>query len=396
MHHHGGDIYRHQHVTDFSANMNFRGMPESVQTAAQEAVLSCGNYPDPSCSALREAIARREGAAPRQVICGNGAAELIFSLALAKKPRRALILAPTFYEYEQALRVAGCETERHYLKESEQFVLKEDILERICPGMDVVFLCNPNNPTGELISPRLLSQILAQCICCRTLLVVDECFLDFVEDSERFSMKQYLGDCRSLFVLKAFTKLYAMAGLRLGYGLCSDETLLHDMQNVRQPWSVSIPAQQAGIAAAAEVEFAEESRRLIGAEREFLRRELMRLGYPVVGSKANYLFFKGPVWLFEACLQAGFLIRDCGNYEGLVPGWYRIAVRSREENLALLQVLEREGAAFQAAKEGAVPGHSAKKSGEERSESDGKGNYGAGNDVQCGEEPAGGRAVPDF
>ncbi len=353
MHHHGGDIYRHQHVTDFSANMNFRGMPESVKKAAQEAVPLCGNYPDPSCHALREAIAEREGTTARQVICGNGAAELIFSLALAKKPRRALLLAPTFYEYEQALRVVDCAIERYYLKESEQFALKEDILERICPGVDVLFLCNPNNPTGALISPRLLSQILAQCICCRTLLVVDECFLDFVEEQAACSMKQYLPDCRGLFVLKAFTKLYAMAGLRLGYGLCSDETLLANMQKVRQPWSVSIPAQQAGIAAAAEVEFAEESRRLIGAEREFMRRELMRLGYPVKGSRANYLFFKGPVWLFEACLRAGFLIRDCGNYEGLVPGWYRIAVRGREENQALLKVLKREGTAFQAAKEGA-------------------------------------------
>lgn len=341
MHKHGGDIYSHKDVIDFSANINFRGMPEKVQKAAKAAVDSCGNYPDTECRALREAIAEREQVSAEQIICGNGAADLIFSLVLAKRPRKALLLAPTFYEYEQALQNVECEIEKYYLKESNGFQVQEDFLSHLTPETDMVFFCNPNNPTGVLTEPEFLEQVLSRCECCDTLLVMDECFNDFLEDPKHYSMKKCLSRTKQLFILKAFTKMYAMAGLRLGYGMCSDQELLGKMNRNRQPWSVSLPAQMAGIAAAGEQEFAAKSAAEIKGEREFLKQELEKAGYPVIGSMANYIFFQGSQNLYECCLAKGFLIRDCSNYEGLAPGWYRIAVKGHREDQLLLEALKR-------------------------------------------------------
>lgn len=348
MHKHGGDIYTHADVLDFSANINFRGMPASVRRAAIEAVDSCRNYPDPECRKLRAAIAVREqetkGADKMQitadhVICGNGAADLIFALVRAVKPRQALLSAPTFYEYEQALRSVECKIHRYGLREERGFQLQEDLTEQITPETDLVFVCNPNNPTGVVTQRELLEKILRRCEACDALLVVDECFQDFLADSGAYTMKKYLQDSSHLFILKAFTKMYAMAGLRLGYGLCSNRKLLEEMNRNRQPWSVSIPAQMAGIAAAGEVEFAAESRKLIDQERDFLKQGLAEAGYHFLGSQANYIFFRGPEDLYEKCLQQGILIRDCSNYEGLKKGWYRVAVKNHEDNLQLLRVL---------------------------------------------------------
>ena len=184
MHHHGGDIYSHGQVVDFSANINYRGMPDAVRKAARAGVEESIHYPDPVCRRLREAIARREQVEKEQVICGNGAADLIFSLVLARKPKQALLCAPTFSEYEQALQTVDCRVLRYPLKECHGFSLQQDILEAITKDVDLVFLCNPNNPTGVTIQRELLWRILERCREKDTLLVVDECFLDFLEDGE--------------------------------------------------------------------------------------------------------------------------------------------------------------------------------------------------------------------
>lgn len=341
MHQHGGDIYSHKNVMDFSANINFRGMPEAVRQAARAAVDLCEHYPDPSCRQLREAIAVREQVEPEQIICGNGAAELIFTLAAAKRPRMAFLPVPTFHEYEQALETVGCQVEPYLLHEAQGFRVQEDFLDGITEKTDLVFFCNPNNPTGVVTEPDFLERVLERCEHMDALLVVDECFNDFLTEPERYSMKGYLSKSRHLFLLKAFTKMYAMAGLRLGYGLCGDGGLLAQMMAVRQPWSVSIPAQQAGIAAAGETVFAAESRACIAQERELLKQKLINLGYTVMDSAANYLFFHSKEYLYEECLAQGFLIRDCSNYRGLNAGWYRVAVRSREENQQLIELLGR-------------------------------------------------------
>ena len=172
-------------------------------------------------------------------------------------------------------------------------------------------------------------------------MVLDSCFIDFLEQEKEAEYTGYLGDYPNLFILKAFTKIYAMAGLRLGYGMSRDERLLERMKNVVQPWSVSIPAQAAGVAALQETAFVQRSAKMVQEERIWLKKQLQNMNLWVCDSQANYLFFEGPEDLSDKCREAGILIRDCSNYHGLRKGYYRIAVRTRKENEELVQVFRK-------------------------------------------------------
>lgn len=339
IHIHGGDIYSHPGVLDFSANCNPFGTPAGVKRAAAEALEEVCHYPDVECRELRRALFEAEGVPCEQIICGNGAADLIFGLVLAKKPRKALLLAPTFAEYEQALASVDCEIAYYELKEERGFVPGEELLSFITEETELVFFCNPNNPTGVLSDRGFVRGLADRCRECGAFLVVDECFLDFVEREEAYTMKPFLNEYPNLFLVKAFTKKYAMAGLRIGYGLCSNAGFLKKMRAVMQPWNVSVVAERAAVAALTEEAYVKDTMERIKKEREYLLGELDSLGLKVYGSKANYLFFRGEAGLWEKCMKRGIQLRDCSNYEGLSEGFYRAAVRTREENEELLRVL---------------------------------------------------------
>ncbi|MDO4491210.1 MAG: histidinol-phosphate transaminase [Lachnospiraceae bacterium] len=339
---HGGDVYRFKNALDFSSNMNPLGTPDSVIRAARDSMEEICNYPDIQQEKLISGIASWEGVPEQWIICGNGAAEVIFTLVHALKPRTALLLAPTFAEYEQALAAENCQLRFHMLKEEKGFLPDEELLTDITEDTDILFLCNPNNPTGRLVEPSLMDRVLQRCGETGTFLVIDECFQDFIPDPARYTRKEDLNTNTGLFLLKAFTKRYAMAGLRLGYGLCSNRELLDRMHACVQPWNVSIPAQAAGVAALLEKEYLEQGREMVFRESAFLKKELRGLGFQVYDSMANYIFFRGPEGLVEKAWSFGVLIRDCSNYRGLGPGYYRVAVRKHQENRKLLKALGAE------------------------------------------------------
>ena len=338
---HGGDIYSNKVELDFSANINPFGMPESIEVAAIEGIRKSIHYPDTSCNELRTAIAKKEGVSKEQIICGNGAAEVIFNLVYAYKPMKALLVYPTFLEYAQALMAGGCQIHAHMLRKEDNFQLTERILDVIENSLDLMFLCNPNNPTGAAIPKKLLTSIIQRCHELNILLVIDECFQDFLIEEDQDSRKDWLEQYPNLILLKAFTKMYGMAGLRLGYAMSANQKLLESMKRVTQPWNVSIPAQYAGIAACQEEAFVRESRAYVAKQREYLKEELKNLGFDVYDSKANFIFFEGPEGLYETCLQHKILIRSCSNYEGLGDTYYRIAVKSQEENEKLIRILQK-------------------------------------------------------
>ena len=338
-HIHGGNIYQYKEAADFSANINFHGMPQSVKEAAHAAIDRSVHYPEPDSQSLKAVLAEREGVPESAIICGNGAAELVFSLCHALKPKKALIPVPTFAEYEQALESVGAEVEHVLLKENEEFRIQDSFIDWLHKDLDMIFLCNPNNPTGMLADREFLFKLLRVCREMGIFLVVDECFQDFIREPGQYSLKAQLPRYHNLFLLKAFTKRYAMAGVRLGYGITENEELLEKMTQATQPWNISIPAQAAGIAALKETEYVEKARTLIFEESEFLSKELYKLGMDVFPSQANYLFFKGPENLFEICVAQNVLIRDCSNYPGLGKGFYRVAVRTHEENERLIQAI---------------------------------------------------------
>ena len=341
---HGGDWagYRAEFgrdALDFSANVSPLGLPEGVARAITAALPTADRYPDPLCRELRAKLVLHEGVPAEQILCGNGAADLIFRLVWAKKPRRALVTAPTFAEYATALESVGCTVERFFLREQEDFAVTDAFCAAIRPGVDMVFLCQPNNPTGQLASPELVKKLLRRCGECRTILAVDECFLDFLPQSEVLSAKKLLAN-PNLIILKAFTKLYGMAGVRLGYCLCSNIALLEKMQAAGQPWAVSSLAQAAGLAALDETAYVARVQTLIAQQRPVLRDGLRTLGLRVLDGSANYLLFQAPETLGDALRQRGIVLRSCGNYPGLDGSWYRTAVRTAPENQQLLKALQ--------------------------------------------------------
>ncbi len=241
------------------------------------------------------------------------------------------------------MKAAGCQIIRFPLRSEEGFRLTEGFLEALTPDLDLAFLCNPNNPTGRTVDPDLLTRIGKKCQKNGICLAADECFNEFLDQPERYSLKSRLEEWPNLLIFKAFTKFYAMAGLRLGYCLCADGALLDKMDRMGQPWEVSGPAQAAGLAALEDQEYRRKTRTLIGEQRAWLRQALSELGFNVVGGEANYLFFRADTPdLAAKARRLGVMIRDCANYPGLEGGgYYRAAVRGPEENRRLVQVLDQ-------------------------------------------------------
>lgn len=342
---HGGDWAGYQaeygrQPLDFSANISPLGLPEGIQKAIIEAIPVADRYPDPLCRELTAAIARKENIPETYCLCGNGAADLIFRVAAAAKPKKALLTAPCFAEYKQALDTVDCETEHYFLQEERDFRLDAGFLDDIKEDTDMVFLCEPNNPTGVTTDRNLLLKILKKCREVGALLVLDECFNDFLDEPEMQTQKTELEDHPNLLILKAFTKMYAMAGVRLGYCLCSDEELLETMRQAGQPWAVSSLAQAAGLAALREDAYVERVRSLIQKERSYLKAELKGLGLRVIDGEANYILFQSKQELVQPMGEKGILLRSCGNYKGLDDTWFRIAVRTHAENERLILAMK--------------------------------------------------------
>lgn len=341
---HGGDVKGYaleygRKPLDFSANVSPLGMPEGVKRAVNQSLAWGAEYPDPMCRDLRQALGKHLGCSPDQILCGNGASDLLFRLTMAVKPRNALLTAPAFSEYEGALRGHDCRIVRFPLTEENGFCLTEEFLNWITPETDLIFLCQPNNPTGRTTERTLLRRILNRCRETGTLLALDECFLDFVDAPEQLHMQHEL-EHAPLVIFRAFTKFYGMAGLRLGYCLSGDRKLLEKMSQAGPPWAVSSVAQAAGIAALEETAYGECLRRLIIEQRPLVQAGLERCGCRVIPGEANYLLFYYPdAQLGEKMKANGVMIRDCSNYHGLEPGWYRVAIRTEAENRQLLAVL---------------------------------------------------------
>ncbi len=341
---HGGDWagFEEEYGTlplDCSANVSPLGLPEGVRRAVAEALHTAERYPDPLCRELCAAIGARERVPADWCLCGNGAADLIYRAVRAIGPKRALVTAPTFSEYQAALDTVGCITETWRLSEESGFRLEEGVLGAITSETDVMFLCEPNNPTGITSDRSLLERVCDRCVETDTWLVLDECFLDFVERPEAHTQTGRLADMPKLVIVKSFTKMYAMAGLRLGYCLCSNPGMLTAMRREGPPWAVSSLAQRAGIAALKENDYVQRVRNLIATERRRMLRSLRDMGVATIDGEANYLLFRSREGLAEQLRERGILIRNCASFDGLDGHWYRIAVQGTQQNDRLLWTL---------------------------------------------------------
>ena len=318
---HGGDIYRNQVRLDFSVNVNPFGMPDGVEESLHEAVSSVQEYPDMEALALKESIAEKLAVPEEKLLFGNGASELLMAVVHALHPTKIMIPSPSFYGYQHAAKASGSQVIPLMLKEENGFLLTEEsftVLEQERP--ELLILANPNNPTGVLTSKEYLKQLLEKCRKTNTWLLLDECFIEFCEGQD--SMLSEIGKENRLLLLRAFTKSFAIPGVRLGY--------------------LSIFAQKAGQACLSSdnEDYLTETVRYVKRERQFLTEELQQMGIRVFPGKANFLLLYCEENLYEKLLRRGILIRDCSNFEGLSEGYYRIAVKRHEENLQLLEAIK--------------------------------------------------------
>ncbi|MDO5156819.1 MAG: histidinol-phosphate transaminase [Eubacteriales bacterium] len=343
---HGGDIYRNTITYDFSVNVNPLGVPNGVRQAMLDAVAHCDRYPDLHVQKVREAIGKYLHVSRDCILCGNGASELIMATFHALQPKKVVIPVPSFYGYEYATNSGMCDVIYYPLQETKGFAIGDSIFEVLQEDVDLLLLASPNNPTGKMILDAQLIELLEWCKQRNIFVLLDQCFVDFVDAG--IDMARQINDVRALLVqypnlmlLRAFTKTFCIPGVRLGYLMCEDDGVRKRIARQLPEWNVSYVAQAAGEAACKEREYVSQSRAYVKQEREWLMEQLQAFGFICYESAANYVLFFSDIPLYDALLKQGILIRDCSNYRGLRQGFYRIAVRSREENERLCEAIRQ-------------------------------------------------------
>lgn len=334
---HGGDIYRNQVDVDFSVNVNPLTIPESIKDALHRAVDLCGRYPDIKAEKLKRAVARMLAVPEEYLLFGNGASELFMAAAHGFEAEKTVIPVPSFYGYEHAAKAAGGEVVYYEMKQKDNFCLTQEIETVLTEDVDVLVLANPNNPTGNLLEKERLKALLQYCRDREIYVILDECFIEFCGES--FSMVSEIENFDNLVIIRAFTKIFSIPGVRLGYLICKNSSVRAKTAAQLPEWNVSCFAQEAGCVCAGQREFICQTRDYIERERKFLEESLRRKGFWLFPASANFILLHSEEPLYEKLLAKGILIRDCGNFRGLGRGFYRIAVKSRRENEMLLESL---------------------------------------------------------
>ncbi len=327
---------------DFSANINPLGLSEKVKKAIEKNILKIEKYPDITYYDLKKAIESFENVPYENILLGNGAADVIFNVVRGIKPKKALLMAPTFSEYEEACLSIDCDIEHFYLKEEDNFSITDDILNKIDKDLDIIFICNPNNPTGVLTTSKDIEKILIKAKETNTTVVVDESFLDFREDKALYECRELLDIFKNLVIVKSATKFFAIPGIRIGYGFTSNNDLKEKIDRVSISWSINTLAKEALIEGFLDKEYIKNSLEFIKNEKDYLYENLKCIkGLKVFRPSVNFIMVKiQDKALYEKLLEYKIIIRRCNNYYGLSDEFYRVAVRSREENERLIEALK--------------------------------------------------------
>lgn len=345
---HGGNIYRFERegkdVLDFSSNINPLGVPQKFTDIAKENFDKLTNYPDPYYIELREKIGEHNSVTKENIIVGNGATEILFLYMRAVKPKKVLVLAPCFVEYERALKSVGAQIEYFELKEKNNFYPDIQTLKKKLEGQhyDLFLFCNPNNPTGQLIKFDDVKDLAAICKKQDMKIFIDEAFIEFVENWKEKTAA--LLKNKDVFIMRAFTKFFAIPGLRLGYGISFDEELMNKLQAEKEPWSVNTFANLAGLVMLDDKDYIEKSEKWVAEEKKFLYKELSKnKNLKVYKSECNFLLIKLLTTTSQEIqarlLEKNILVRDASNFQFLDESYIRVAVKDREKNLKLIESL---------------------------------------------------------
>jgi threonine-phosphate decarboxylase len=321
-------------IIDFSANINPLGFPPNLQELIIKNIKFIKNYPDLESSSIKNTISDYIGVEAKNIIVGNGACELIYLVSRVLSNQHILIPAPTFTEYERAFKNR---VKLINLIEEDSFSLSMNKVIDNLDGVQVVFLCNPNNPTGGLWQKEDILKLTNQ-----VMVIVDEAFMDFVENKE--SVAQEAADNDNLFVIRSLTKFFGIPGLRLGYGVGRQKLIL-ELESLQPPWSVNSIAQLAADYVVKDKNFINKTIKLIKKERNFLFNHLTQISYlNPYPSFANFILIKlkklNSTTLADKLGLRGILIRDCSDFTFLNDNFIRIAVRRRAENSKLIRELK--------------------------------------------------------
>jgi threonine-phosphate decarboxylase len=350
---HGGEVLdaacrsgiEREALLDFSSSVNPLGTSKKALEAAEAAFSQVAAYPDSTSSELRAVIAEHYRVGKENIVVGNGSTELMYLFAevFLSKGDVVVMAAPTFGEYEGAVRKTGADI--RFIKLCEDQKLDVDAFIAGLSGAKMAFICNPNNPTSLLTSVEDVLRILDAALARDVLVFLDEDFLEFVENEQALSMVGCIGKYVNLFILRSFTKLFGLTGLRVGYGIACRE-IIDVLMCTKIPWNVNCLAQAAAVVALKDEEHLQRTRQLICEEKAYLQHGLDRIeGFRVFVPDANFFFIDirktgyTASELAQKLLVHGIMIRDCSSFKGLDPYYIRIAVRLHEENVRLLQVL---------------------------------------------------------
>ena len=348
---HGGNISEisrrygidEDRIIDFSANINPLGYPPAVRETIVKEADSVLNYPDDDSFDLVSGLSEYHGIGRGNILVGNGSTEFIYWIPLAFKPKKALIITPTFSEYEMGLRIAGAEIS-YFQTECDFSVSIDRLCSRMREKFDIFYLCNPANPTGVLTSKDELCRVIAYAQEANILAVIDEAFIDFVEDE---SLKREIFRFPNLIVLRSMTKFFGIPGLRIGYVISSPLCIAKIREN-KPPWTVSSLGQRAAAAALLDKNFIRDTRQYITTEREALRNALNEIpGLVAYKSAANFVFVfmdsrigLNSTEIRDRLAKEGILVRDCSTFHGLGSRYLRIAVERREQNIIIIEKMK--------------------------------------------------------
>ena len=377
---HGGNIYKVfrekniKEILDYSSNINPYGIPESLKKRITENLEVLERYPDPDYVELRQKLANLNKVNLSDIILGNGATEIIFLFMKVINPKKILIVSPTFGEYERAVKateISGdtvslsssngdnknienkkIEIEYFELKESDDFKLNIGNLKNELENKyDLLIICNPNNPTGKFLKLAQTEEILKECNKYDTKLFIDEAFIEFLADGMKESIINTEENKKNLFVTRAFTKFFAIPGLRLGYGMYFDKELEKKISEKKEPWSVNNFAEMAGSTVLDDAEYIEKTLKWIAEEKKYMYEKLNEIsGIKVYETEVNFITGKIDEKLFseglnvkilrEKMLEQGILIRDASNFKFLDERFFRLAIKDRASNERVIEAMK--------------------------------------------------------
>ena len=353
---HGAEVYgaaketgvKPQEILDFSSSVNPLGPSAKALEAAQSAFSSIAAYPDTYSNILREVIAsRHDGITKDNIIVGNGSTELmyLFAESFLRRGEKALMAAPTFGEYEAAVRKTGeCVK---FVRLGKDFQIEAEAFKSAMAGCKMLFLCNPNNPTSKLILPNTLTEILDIALTQDILVFLDEDFLEFVDEEKSLSMIGKIDKYPNMFILRSFTKIFGLTGLRVGYGITSKE-FVDVLLCAKIPWNVNCLGQAAAVAAIEDQEHLNVTLDLIKKEKAWLQKEFSSIKeFSFDPPDANFFFIDIEKTgltanaLKHRMLKQDILIRDCSSFVGLNEFYIRVAVKTHQENVKLIEAFKK-------------------------------------------------------